>query len=179
MVFSIYISDEGEKSSFTAGGYDIDKFAPDGTLTWNPLVDDDYWRIDLDKAVIGDVKVLTSTDTAIIDSGTTFIAMPDYDLESLVQLLDSVYGIRCTESSSLHTCTCPDALNDQSELPEALKITLSGTNTYEVPLSEIIINDDFSFTGCSLAVMGLGNADFWILGDSFMRQYYSIFDMET
>ena len=84
MVFSLYISIEDEQSAFTAGGYDIDRFAPGETLTWNPLTDTDYWRVDLEKAVIGEVKVLTSTDSAIIDSGTTFVAMPDYDLESLV-----------------------------------------------------------------------------------------------
>ena len=55
----------------------------------------DYWRVDMEKAVIGDVKVLTSTDSAIIDSGTSYIALPEYDLDSLVLLLDSIYDITC------------------------------------------------------------------------------------
>ena len=52
----------------------------------------------MEKAVIGDVKVLTGADSAIIDSGTSFIAMPTNDLESLVSLLGSVHNIQCSWS---------------------------------------------------------------------------------
>ena len=42
MVFSFYISDETDLeeqlgSTFTIGGYDIEKFASGQTLTWSPL----------------------------------------------------------------------------------------------------------------------------------------------
>ena len=65
------------------------------------MTDTDYWRVDMEKAVIGDIKVLTSADSAIIDSGTSFIAMPTSDLESLVTLLESVHKIVCEWSDLL------------------------------------------------------------------------------
>ena len=183
MVFSIYISDDydevNDNSYFTVGGYDLDRFAKDQTLTWNALTETDYWRVDLEKAVIGDVKVLTSTDSAIIDSGTTYIALPDYDRNSLISLLDTVYNIKCFDGGyDLYTCTCPETLGEDADLPKALKITLSGTNSYEVPFSSIVQKNRGS-DRCELAVQSLGSANFWILGDSFMRQYYSIFDLEN
>ena len=64
-------------------------------MTWNPVTDTTYWTVNLEKAVVGDTKILTSTTKAIIDSGTSYLAMPDYDLKSLINLLDSVFGFDC------------------------------------------------------------------------------------
>ena len=124
--------------------------------------------------------MLTSTNSAIIDSGTTYIALPDYERNSLISLLDSVYMIKCRDDGhDLKGCTCPETLGADADLPKALKITLSGTNSYEMPLSSIVQHDTKNNDRCELAVMSLGTADFWILGDSFMRHYYSIFDLES
>ena len=124
--------------------------------------------------------MLLSTDSAIIDSGTSFIAMPDYDRNSLISLLDDVYMIKCRDDGhQLYGCTCPETLGADADLPKALKITLSGTNSYEMPLNSIVQHDSKNNDRCVLTVMSLGTADFWILGDSFMRQYYSIFDLES
>lgn len=96
----------------------------------------DYWRVNLTKAVIGDVKVLTSTDSAIIDTGSSHLGLPEYDMQSLVSLLKSVYGIECKENAEdiLFTCPCLDTFDASAELPSALKITLSENNTYEMPI---------------------------------------------
>ena len=64
-------------------------------MTWNPLTETTYWTVNLQKAVVGETKILTSTYSAIIDSGTSYLAMPDYDLKSLTSLLGSVHGFDC------------------------------------------------------------------------------------
>ena len=84
--------------------------------------------------------------------------MPETDLDSLVLLLYSVHNIPCTWDENLsggqYVCTCPDDVEgDVANLP-SLKITLSKTNTYELPLSELIMKD--KDTVCYLAVMDLG-----------------------
>ena len=91
-IFSLYLSDQENfrnSSVITVGGYDLDRFAPNATITWNPLVDTDYWTVRLKKVMLGDVQLFTSTKKAIIDSGTSYLAMPDYEFASLITLLDT------------------------------------------------------------------------------------------
>ena len=50
----------------------------------------------LEKSVaVGDTMIITSTKSAIIDSGTSYLGMPDTELRSLVDLLGSVHGFNC------------------------------------------------------------------------------------
>ena len=47
-VFSFFLSDYNnyrEIPVFTVGGYDIDKFAPNQTITWNYVTDTTYWTV--------------------------------------------------------------------------------------------------------------------------------------
>ena len=62
---------------FTVGGYDIDKFAPNQTATWNYLTDTTYWTVKLSSVYLGDKKIPVSTTNAIIDTGTSYLAVPE------------------------------------------------------------------------------------------------------
>ena len=59
------------------GGYDIDKFAPNQTLTWNYVTDDTYWTVKLSGVSLGDRAIPLSTGNAIVDTGTSYLAMPE------------------------------------------------------------------------------------------------------
>lgn len=66
-----------EESKVIFGGYDLEKYAkPNATLTWNKLVDDNYWTVSLTEAKLGDYVFDIDVSTAIIDSGTSYIIMP-------------------------------------------------------------------------------------------------------
>ena len=58
---------------------------------------------------------------------------------------------------------------------EPLNITLSALNTYQLPASEYILRYQ---DRCYIKIQTMPNLDFWILGDSFMRNYYAVFDLE-
>lgn len=110
-VFSLYISDEANfrnTSMFTAGGYDVDRFAYNQTLTWNPLISTDYWTVKLKKVNVGDLLLITSTKNAIIDSGTSYMAMPDLEFKNLISTVEDEYGYKCSYDSfnSLYACDC-------------------------------------------------------------------------
>ena len=56
-VFSFFLSEYNnyrEIPAFTIGGYDIEKFAPNQTLTWNYVTDDTYWTVKLSQVSLGD-----------------------------------------------------------------------------------------------------------------------------
>lgn len=93
---------------FTAGGYDVDRFAYNQTLTWNPLISTDYWTVKLKKVNVGDLLLITSTKNAIIDSGTSYMAMPDLEFKNLISTVEDEYGYKCSYDSfnSLYACDC-------------------------------------------------------------------------
>ena len=69
---------------FTVGGYDIDKFAPNQTITWNYVTDTTYWTVKLSKVSLGDMPVPLSTPNAIVDTGTSYLGMPEKEFENFL-----------------------------------------------------------------------------------------------
>ncbi len=139
-LFSMYLSDNRDpkdQSMITFGDYDVNRFAPNTNVTWNPVTDKTFWTLKLRKATIGDTMVVTSTKDAIIDSGTSYMAMPVSDLLSLVDMLYEVHGFKCSydENIKLYYCDCEDLEVYKNKFP-SLKVTLSETNTYEIPAKD-------------------------------------------
>lgn len=79
-------TDYSEESMFTLGGYDPEYFAPNDTLTWNPLVNTDYWTVELTSVSCENTIIPLTTNKVIIDTGTSFIVMPPYEFRALVNI---------------------------------------------------------------------------------------------
>ncbi len=161
-VFAFYLGDE-EDGELTFGGYDEDKFV--GDLTWVPLSDETYWRIDMDEVKIGSFS--TGKTDAIVDSGTSLLTGPSADVRAIANeigaqpTITGQYTIDCEKLDSIPTMTW----------------TIDG-NEYSVEGKDLVLQ---SAGMCIFAMMGM---DFpkpgpqWILGDVFMRKYYTVFDYE-
>ena len=86
-VFSFFLSEYNnyrEIPAFTIGGYDIEKFAPNQTLTWNYVTDDTYWTVKLSQVSLGDRQIPLSTTNAILDTGTSYLAMPENEFANFL-----------------------------------------------------------------------------------------------
>merc|ERR1712217_779507 len=114
----------------------------------------------------GGKPVISSSQKAIIDSGTSLLAGPPEQVAALAKqvgatsVLGKEYVVDCSKKSSL-----PD-----------LKVTLGGqeftltSNDYVLQVS----------SQCLFAFMGIDvpppHGPLWIMGDVFMRKYYCVFD---
>ena len=89
-----------KESMFTVGGYDLNLYAPNSTLTWNYLENTNYWTVRLTGAMIGNVTIPLSSNYAVVDTGTSYLAIPTAELESIVYAIQSK-GLKCALDSSV------------------------------------------------------------------------------
>ncbi len=55
-MFSFYLTSFNNyvnTSMFTIGGYDLETYAPNSTVTWNSIENTSYWTVILSEATIG------------------------------------------------------------------------------------------------------------------------------
>jgi len=159
-VFAFYLGNQAD-GSLVLGG--TDKAHYTGDFTYVPLKSEDYWRITLDDLTIGGTSQ-TSVNTAIVDSGTSLLAGPKADVAKIAKAVNatSILGKE-------YTVDC------NADLPDVVfKI---GGKPYTLQKKDYVIQ---SGSTCLFAFMGIDvpapNGPLWILGDVFMRKYYTVFD---
>jgi len=162
-MFAFYLGDEAD-GELTIGGYDETKYT--GDLVWEPLSQATYWEIDLDDVSAGGTSYASST-SGIVDSGTSLLTGPT----SIVKDLAKSVGAKANVAGE-YTVDCDATLPD-------ITFTIGG-NPYTLTGDEYIIK---SGTTCLFAFMGLDvprpAGPLWILGDVFMRKFYTVFDYEN
>jgi hypothetical protein len=162
-IFSFYLGDNAP-GELTFGGYDSSKF--EGDLKYVHLDAATYWQITLDKVVAGDFEK-TSSDkiTAIVDSGTSLLTGPKADIAKIAAAVGATPNI-----VGEYTIDCKKL----DEIPDVV-FTIGGVE-YTIPGKKTVIQAQGT---CLFAFMGM---DFpapgpqWILGDVFMREYYTVFN---
>jgi hypothetical protein len=165
-IFSFYLGDNAP-GELTFGGYDAGKFVGDD-LTYVKLSAATYWQIKMDEVSAGDDLVITGGDdgiTAIVDSGTSLITGPKKDIVKIARSIGAKpnimgeYTIDCAKIDDV-----PDIVFTIDNKP------------YTIPGKSAILQAQGT---CLFAFMGM---DFpppgpqWILGDVFMREYYTVFN---
>lgn len=161
-VFSFYLGDNGP-GELTFGGYDSSKF--EGDLVFVKLSSATYWQIEMDKVTAGDDYSTSGPASAIVDSGTSLLTGPRKEIGQLAAAVGAKPNIM-----GEYTVDCKDLDN----MPD-ITFTIDG-NEFVIPGKKAVIQAQGT---CLLAFMGM---DFpeggpqWILGDVFMRQYYTVFN---
>ena len=140
----------------------------------------DLWQIEIDEIKVGDFK---SRETeAIVDSGSALIVGPPSDVSEIAEEVGATkslvgnYIIDCDEIGNI-----PD-----------LTFTIDG-NEYTVPGSKLVIQSagvclfamesHVDLKGGEKKKKGGGKKksekmDYWVLGEVFMSEYYTVFDVE-
>ena len=160
-VFAFYLGDNGP-GELTFGGYDPDKF--EGDLEFVKLEAATYWEIAMDGVSAGAFKK-EGKITAIVDSGTSLLVGPKADVSQLANALGATANIM-----GEYTIDCK-LVND---LPDIV-FTIAGKD-YTIPGPSAVIQAQGT---CLFAVMGMdfpAGGPQWILGDVFMRKYYTVFN---
>jgi len=166
-VFAFYLSDtnKGDDSEAIFGG--VDKSHYTGEMTKIPLRRKAYWEVDLDAITFGDQTAQIDSTGAILDTGTSLLALPS----TLAELLNKEIGAKKSYNGQ-YTVDC----NKRDSLPD-LTFTLTGHN-FTIDAYDYILEVQGS---CISAFMGFDIPEpagpLAILGDAFLRKYYSVYDL--
>ncbi|KAH8988005.1 acid protease [Lactarius hatsudake] len=132
-----------------------------GDFTYVPVTQEGYWQTNIDGIYLGGQKIVGTTNT-IIDSGTAMILGNSKTVQALYDQIPGSYPI----GDGYYSVPCSFDLEISFQFG-ASSFTLQphlGTRSDDpkVCVGGIVANDDFSF---------------WILGDVFLENVYTEFDV--
>jgi len=164
--FAFYLGDSRtDKGELVLGGTDPKHYS--GSFQYVPLKAKTYWEINLTEFSLAGVNYVPEGGiSGVIDSGTSILTGPS---EAVKQIAAVVGAKPIIEGEYLVACDSP-GLSD-------ITIMMGGYTFTLAPSDYLIPDGDL----CILGIMGMDipppTGPLWILGDIFMRKYYTVFDV--
>jgi Eukaryotic aspartyl protease len=161
--FSFVLRNLPEESYITMPGYD-ETLVGDNEFTWHNVIEQRYYSLKLDGLKTGSTPIPADGFKAVIDSGTSVIVGPKSIVDPLIA------GITVNDD-----CSGVDALPN-------LTWTIDGLDYVMTPNDYVLSVESGGQKECVLGVIAgdfPANFNYFILGDSFMRKYYSYFDKKN
>jgi hypothetical protein len=165
-VFSFYLTNDGSDGEMDLGGVDPNHHT--GELSYVPLVETNYWTIGLDSMILeGENVSFTTAARAIVDTGTSTLAGPAAEVKALAKKLGAIPVLNTGE----YSINC-----DKQQTAPSISVGVGGQK-YVLTAEQYIIN---SGGQCILGILGLDvpppAGPLWILGDVWLRVYFTVFD---
>ncbi|XP_054027916.1 pepsin A-5 [Dryobates pubescens] len=161
-LFSVYLSSNGASGSFVLFGAIDYSYTPNG-ISWIPLSAETYWQVTMDSFYLGGQPAACFQGCqAIVDTGTSLLVVPN-------SILGTIFASLGANSNGQISCSALSSLPDL--------VYYINNQAFSVPPTAYVLEGDGY---CSLAFQGMDvpteAGELWILGDVFIRQYYTIFD---
>ncbi|KAI0719554.1 endopeptidase [Cerioporus squamosus] len=165
-VFSFRLgSSEEDGGEAIFGG--IDESAFKGKIDYVPVRRKAYWEVELESVGLGEDKMELENTGAAIDTGTSLIALPT----DMAEMINTQIGAKKSWNGQ-YTVDCAKV----PSLPD-LTLTFNG-KPYVLKGTDYILEVQgtcmSSFTGMDINLPGGGSL--WIVGDVFLRKYYTVYD---
>ncbi|KAJ3130181.1 Vacuolar protease A [Nowakowskiella sp. JEL0407] len=168
-VFSVYLGKTEQSGGLiTFGGVSPEHFTL--PIHWIPVTQKAYWEVDMQFVTLNKSDIGITTRRAIIDTGSSLLVLPTSEATKINNQIGGKKGF-----NGQYTVDCATV----SKLPE-LDIRLGGKK-FTLRGEEYILKVS-GFGGSETCVSGFAGMDFpgspmWILGDVFLRVYYSVYDL--
>ncbi|KAJ2126427.1 aspartic proteinase precursor [Coemansia sp. RSA 720] len=150
------------------GGVNPKRF--EGTARTLPIVRKMYWEVELNGLLINDYPVpRISSQTAIIDTGTSLIVLPATDADAVNQFLGAV---PLFDEYGLYAIDC-----HKGNKP-TIKFVLAG-ETFAIRPSHYILPVGRGHCVTAFAASTSPDLSRWVIGNSFLRAWHTTFDVEN
>ncbi|CCC69126.1 hypothetical protein NCAS_0C01360 [Naumovozyma castellii] len=169
--FAFYLGDtkkdEKNGGEITIGGIDESKFK--GDIEWLPVRRKAYWEVKFEGIALGDQYAALENHGAAIDTGTSLITLPS----GLAEIINTEIGAKKGWTGQ-YTLDC----DTRDGLPD-LTFNFNGKNFTISPF-------DYTLEVSGSCISAIMPMDFpepmgpmAIVGDAFLRKYYSIYDLDN
>ncbi|KIK06665.1 hypothetical protein K443DRAFT_673949 [Laccaria amethystina LaAM-08-1] len=165
-VFSFRLgSSEQDGGEAVFGG--IDESAYKGKITYVPVRRKAYWEVELEKVSFGNDQLELESTGAAIDTGTSLIVLPT----DIAEMLNTQIGAKKSWNGQYQVdCAKVPSLPDLAFYFGGKPYPLKGTD-YILEVQGTCIS---AFTGMDLNLPG---GSLWIIGDAFLRRYFTVYDL--
>merc|ERR1712232_737211 len=172
--FAFYLGSNGAKGELVLGGVDPAHYT--GDFSYVPVIQTvpgkwGYWALAMDDAKVGG-KSVTTVRKAIVDSGTSLLAVPTADIKKIADAVGAKQVLPIPPFNKEYTIDCNSAGPD-------IEFVIAG-KSYTLKKSDYVLNESGQ---CLLGFTGLDvpapSGPLYILGDVFMRAYYVKFDVDN
>nr|XP_060629048.1 gastricsin-like [Anolis sagrei ordinatus] len=167
-IFSFYLSRQPTSQyggEVTFGGVDTRLYS--GQIYWAPVTQELYWQIGIQEFSIGGQATgwCSQGCQAIVDTGTSLLTVPQQYMSNFLN------AVGAQQNGQYVNC------NTVQNLP-TISFTINGVS-FPLPPSAYILNENgYCTVGIEATYLPSQNGQpLWILGDVFLREYYSVYDM--
>ncbi|NWI66205.1 PEPA protein, partial [Todus mexicanus] len=161
-LFSVYLSRREQIGSFILFG-GIDPLFTLRGITWINLSAETYWQVTMDRVTVNSRTIACANGCqAILDTGTSRLVVPNSVLGTIQEAVgaDSNGQVNCFTIAFM----------------PSIVFYMAGKAFPLRPSDYVIMSHEY----CSLGFEGMDvpteEGELWILGDVFLRAYYSIYD---
>ncbi|XP_041083914.1 gastricsin-like isoform X1 [Polyodon spathula] len=173
-IFAFFLSrNEAQGSEMTFGGVDQSRYT--GDIYWTDVTNEMYWQIEINGFSINNQETGWCQEgcQSIVDTGTSLLGCPHQYLGYLQQYI----GAQADENGD-YIIDC----NNLANMP-TISFNINGVNFPLPPSAYTIVTYQNGQQYCTSGIMGTylssqNGQVMWILGDVFLREYYSVFDRQ-
>ncbi|XP_074119143.1 pepsin B [Sminthopsis crassicaudata] len=170
-IFSFYFSRQPTQQyggELILGGVDPQLYS--GRISWAPVTQEVYWQIGIEEFAIGNQATgwCSQGCQAIVDTGTFLLAVPQQYMNAFLQAT----GAQQAQNGDF-VVNC----NYLQDLP-TITFVINGSQ-FPLPASAYVFNNNgYCRLGIEATYLPSPNGQpLWILGDVFLKEYYSVYDM--
>jgi len=164
-LFAFYLGNSRtDKGELTLGGVDSAHYT--GDIAWVNLLSATYWEIKMDDVQVkGDSYAGSTTGVkAIVDTGTSIMTGPKDQVQAIA---DAIGAHAFIEGEYLFSC----------DVKSNLDFVIDGKTYTLTPEDYLIPDGDVCLFGMMALDIAEPTGPLWILGDVFIRKFYSVFDV--
>jgi len=162
-VFAFYLGHTPAQSEMTLGGLDSKHYT--GDISYVPLKSQTYWEFAMDDMSVAGSSVASNV-SAIADTGTSLMAGPT----AVMKAINEKIGAKAVPFTQEYTVDCSKI----SSMP-TVTITLAG-KVYTLEAKDYVIQVQGQCLSGFMGLAALSSRNLYILGDVFIRKYYTVFD---